>query len=219
MTYLASSGPDDDAVTGQQSGVRVDPTVKSIGLSVETHHRFLGVEDIGLCYRFRLLMPIAFLVGTGCFSATDTPAIAPGEVGLVEKAELAIELQADTPVIRRGEIPRLTAHLVNRGAQPMKVVLPGDGSSCGWRTPVIRWAPPMQVDGRCGNINALKAAEVITVGPGERVELRWLGWPTLATVGTQQVSLEIEHLPDLQWAGRPLGEHDPEAMAKIRQSK
>jgi len=30
--------------------------------------------------------------------------------------------------------------------------------------------------------------------------------------------LELEHIPDLKWAGVPLGEHSPTAMAKLRQT-
>jgi hypothetical protein len=167
-----------------------------------------------MCHRSNVLASITLLVIAGCVIALDAPDPAPAEAGLVE--ELAIELRADTPVIRRGETPRFTAHLVNRSVRPTTVVLPGDGSSDGWRTPVVRWSPPLQLGGRCGNINALKAEEVITLGPGQRVPLGWLGRPTLAGAGAHKVSVELEHIPDLQWSGIPLGKHDPGAMQKIR---
>jgi hypothetical protein len=30
--------------------------------------------------------------------------------------------------------------------------------------------------------------------------------------------LELEHIPDLEWGGVPLGEHSPTAMARLRQT-
>jgi hypothetical protein len=170
-------------------------------------------------YRFRLFLSVALILGAGCFKASDTPAPSPHETGIVEKTELAIELRADTPVIQRNEIPRFTAYLVNRSTQPMTVVLPGDGSSDSLRTPVLRWNPPMLAGRSCGNINRLKADEVISLGSGERAKLDWLGCPYLATVGTHKIFLEMEHIPDLEWHGVPLGKHDAGAMAKIQNSR
>jgi hypothetical protein len=175
----------------------------------------------GAMYRpFHLLVPLLLLALAGYLGASDAPPPAGSRAGRAEsQADLVIDLRADTPVIRPGDIPRFTAHLVNPGTRAMTVVLPGDGSSCGWRTPVIRWNPPMQADRDCGNSNALKPEDVITLEPGRRVRLNWLGWPTLPGGGTHKVSLVMEHIPDLRWAGVPLGTHDREALREIRRSK
>lgn len=102
----------------------------------------------------------------------------------------------------------------------MTVVLPGDGSSCGWRTPVIRWNPrPQYGEARCLNINPLKLDEVISLGPGQRVKLGYIGGPQLTSAGKHLLSVEMEHIRDLKWSGIPLPDHDAGAMEKVRQIK
>jgi hypothetical protein len=71
---------------------------------------------------------------------------------------------------------------------------------------------------RCGNINSLKANEVVALAPGGRVGLDWLGEPSLGVAGAYKVSVELERIPDLQWQGVLLAEHDAEAMRKLRRS-
>ena len=81
----------------------------------------------------------------------------------------------------RGINPRLELTLTNRGDQPVSLVLPGDGSECGARTPRLNYTwlrdgnivvPP--VPGfTCGNVNPLRAGEVAIVHctTGQLVEL------------------------------------------------
>src|SRR5438270_13602482 len=57
------------------------------------------------------------------------------------KQGLRIALLAERSEVRAGEDPGWTAALVNDGPGPAPVVLPGDGSDYGWRTPVVRWSP------------------------------------------------------------------------------
>lgn len=135
-------------------------------------------------------------------------------------AKMALELKAEKPAIKLGDMPSFRAELINQGDKEVTIVMPGDGSECGWRTPIVRWSPPMGTGGgRCGNINALKASEVVTLKAGERVAVSgWLGWPTLNKAGTHKVVLEIENVPGLEWGGLPLGKHDPATMERVRQS-
>ena len=135
-------------------------------------------------------------------------------------AKIALELKAEKPTIKLGEMPSFRAELINQGDKEVTIVQPGDGSDCGWRTPIVRWSPAMRTGvGRCGNINALKASEVVTLKPGERVPVSgWLGSPSLSKAGTHKVVLEIENVPGLEWGGLPLGKHDPAAMEKVRRS-
>jgi hypothetical protein len=136
-------------------------------------------------------------------------------------AKVGLELKADKTTIKVGETPSFRAELINQGDKEITIVQPGDGSECGWRTPIVRWSPPMRTSiGRCGNINALKASEVVTLKPGERVLVSgWLGLPSLGKAGTHKVVLEMENVPGLEWGGLPLGKHDPAAMEKVRQSR
>jgi hypothetical protein len=142
---------------------------------------------------------------------------APAQVPTL--ATVTLELHAKTPVITLGERPQFRAELINAGKEPIVIVLPGDGSIVGWRTPIVRWKPHMRNERWCGNINALKADEVITLQPQARVDIsEWIGWPTLNKVGTHKVVLEIENVPGHRWYGEPLGKHDAAAMARVRRS-
>ncbi len=161
----------------------------------------------------RVVTALALVFALGCSPpAEDGAATSSGD----ESIRLSLLLEADVPVITPGGSAQFTAHLVNDGGNVVSVVLPGDGSSDGWRTPVIHWNPPDQGGRFCGNINALTPDEVVDLAPGESVELVWLGRPTFKEVGTYQVTLEYEHVPDRKWHGIPLGEHDPAAMRRVR---
>src|SRR5262245_110834 len=93
-------------------------------------------------------------------------------------AGLEIELTCTNPVVTPAYDPGLPAHRVNKGKKPVTVVLPGDGSDVGWRTPVVRWGKEERgTIRRCGNINRLKPEEVIELLPGQRVKLDWIGHP------------------------------------------
>jgi hypothetical protein len=133
--------------------------------------------------------------------------------------DLRIDLRVETPVVKLGENPRFTIYLVNDGTEAVTIVLPGDGSESGLRTPIVRWNPPFLYERRCGNIEALKSHEVIILGAGERTRLqKWVDRPTLSGPGKHEVSLELENIPDLKWGGIPLGEHDAAAMRKVRRT-
>ena len=166
-----------------------------------------------------LLATVLIVTLPGCFNTSETSDNPPAKEEVVEIApKLAIDLKAVNSTIKEGDIPEFTAALVNRSVQPVTIVLPGDGSSDGMRTPIVRWTPATTVGRSCGNINRLRSEEVLELEPGGRVRIGWLGWPHLAGKGKHQVSVEIEHVPDLEWVGIPLGRHDPEAMSRIRKS-
>jgi hypothetical protein len=142
--------------------------------------------------------------------------------------DVRIELKVKRAVVKSGEKdkgPIITAELVNREKFPVVVVKPGDGSDCGRRTPLITWFvndTKSAGGGFCGNINALKAKEVVELKAGERLELdEWIGAPDLssAKAGVYRLYVEYDHRPDLKWGGIPLGTHDPKTMERIRASK
>lgn len=131
---------------------------------------------------------------------------------------LRIELSVPQSSVAVNAQVLTTAHLVNDGREPVDVVLPGDGSTHGMRSPLVVWSHP-PLPGICGNINALRADEVVTLAPGQRVKLEWLGSLQFATPGRRRLQLRLEHDPERPWGGVPLGEHDPAAMARVRQIK
>jgi hypothetical protein len=137
------------------------------------------------------------------------------------KPIIAVELKA-APGVKKGQRPKFVVEVVNTSDKEITLVKPGDGSDCGWRTPVIAWA----VEGvrptrlaRCGNINALKADEVFALKPGQRAPLGdWVGFPTLPGPGKYKVRFRYENKPGQKWMGEPLGRHDAAAMARVRGS-
>ena len=166
--------------------------------------------------RYFLLMASFALITLSCMGDTDR-SDRPGAKS--PTPGLRIELKATKVQTPAGEQLRFSADLVNDDKVAVTVVLPGDGSESGWRTPIVRWNPPVGTGPRCGNINRLKPEEVITLAPGKRVPLgEWIGNPGIGAPGKHKVTLELENVPDLKWTGEPLGEHDPATMKKVRSS-
>ena len=161
-------------------------------------------------------LTLAMTNGCGSATGSDTEVSPPAAA---QDGQVALELRAAAGTYR--------AALRNGGDEPLTLVLPGDGSSAGWRTPLLRW---YQRDGdsvselaqrhpTCGNINALAADEVVTLAPGDEVELGdWLGRPPVGQPGRYVIAVEYANVPRLEWQGLPLGQHDPEAMQRVRAS-
>jgi hypothetical protein len=60
---------------------------------------------------------------------------------------LELRLQTTTPKLKRGQDVRCEVTILNRGKHEVLLVQPGDGSDCGWRTPIIEWVVNGKVDG------------------------------------------------------------------------
>jgi hypothetical protein len=168
----------------------------------------------------KLLSLLALCLVTGCIpDAKVEPSTEVVDSNPLADVRVALELKAVTPVVPVGKQPVFSAELFNRSSKQITVVLPGDGSECGWRTPILTWNPPLKLGGRCGNINSLKTREVATLAPGQGLPLtEWIGAPILSRPGKHKVSLNMENKPEMVWKGIPLGEHDPAAMVKVRSS-
>jgi hypothetical protein len=108
-------------------------------------------------------------------------------------------------------------------------VRPGDGSSVGWRTPIIGWSvlkaddraahpstPPVERGARDGNINSLRASDLLTIEPGTTEPLgEWVGAPSFPSAGSYRALFYYRNVPDLAWKGIPLGSHDAAAMKQV----
>jgi len=131
-------------------------------------------------------------------------------------AGLVIELRAERLEYRVGESLRFEAELVNGGGTPATVILPGDGSDAGWRTPIVHWTPDQGLVLRCGNTDPLTADELMALLPGQRVALQFLGAPVFDKPGPCAVTLELEHNPTLNRSGFPLGVDDADTLERLR---
>jgi hypothetical protein len=179
-----------------------------------------GVEVVPMSRACTFLVVFLFLV-TGCFLVEKTEAAKPEGADPNPPADVraTLDLKVAAPVIRVGETPKISVELTNKGTAPITIVLPGDGSECGWRTPILTWTPAIKMGGRCGNINPLQSNEVVTLLPGKSVVLgAWVAAPALATPGKHKLTLTYENKPGLAWKGLALGKHDPAAMAKVKAS-
>ncbi|MFO0976148.1 MAG: hypothetical protein U0996_07090 [Planctomycetaceae bacterium] len=146
------------------------------------------------------------------------------------KCELVLELPAQ---IKQNEIPAdLRISIRNLGTSDISLVMPGDGSECAWRTPIIGWsvlpvdspkahpdALVMQPIVRCGNINPLTTGQIFTLKPGEQQPLgTWLSFPIDLPPGKYRVLFYYENRPALVPKGIPLGDHEQDALDAIAES-
>ncbi len=122
----------------------------------------------------------------------STPAPALPSCGL--RAELSSGPQPGTS----------TLTLINEGTRSVRLVVPGDGSEAGWRTPVITWVAKQhgkpvkeRVGGRCGMMNPIEPSEVFELAPGQRRTIsEWVGIPNVDP-GTYDVELRYKNEPSL----------------------
>lgn len=170
---------------------------------------------------------VAILTATVCFDAPAQPASAGS------CPQVRLQLSAPRAELTLSETPKVDARLVNDSSAPVRLVRPGDGSTSGWRTPVIGWSvisssdqsathpqfPPIAAAPRSGNINSLTRDNLLTLRPGGSEVLGdWIGAPRFPRAGSYRVVLYYRNDPQMPWKGLPLGQHDPEAMRQIRQT-
>jgi hypothetical protein len=100
-----------------------------------------------------------------------------------ESLGLVLELLPHVAVFRPRDEPEITAILRNDGNRILRLVMPGDGSFEGWRTPLIEWefTPDTAAIGRslksrtCGNITGIRQDAVFALVPGESRDLgKWI---------------------------------------------
>jgi hypothetical protein len=182
-----------------------------------------GVRTPRLNHAFgaQMILPIATLI------------LLSSVVADVEKLPCSVDLDVENTVSEvdisgKEMIPPdlFKVRIRNRGSGPVVLVMPGDGSEDGRRTPIVKWQvelvgslyKPPKV-GRCGNINALVPDEVFELKPGEsRLLPHWIPPVWVTQSGTYRLRLVYQNDPSLKWSGIPLGEHDRKAMLRVRGS-
>jgi hypothetical protein len=136
---------------------------------------------------------------------------------------LSLRVEPTTVVLRPKQTPKITARLINNGARSLTIVLPGDGSRMGRRTPVIEWifTPGGRVIGveGCGNINELKRGEVFTLQPGETRDLgTWVAPLALPPQPRFHGVMVYTNDPALSFHGVLLHPHDEGELARLHMS-
>jgi hypothetical protein len=99
---------------------------------------------------------------------------------------------------------RFVLTLKNESSKPVRLVLPGDGSEVGWRTPALTWSATSGSQAvspapspRCGMMNHIEPAEIITLAPGASREMtEWIPPPPF-TAGTYDLRLTYRNDPKL----------------------
>lgn len=175
------------------------------------------------CFRYSL---IGLLFASSVF-AKDEPA-APS-TATVPPAGLVLEIKAAGPPTNAEYRPILVT-LVNKGDKPVSLVMPGDGSSSGWRTPLIGWSVikkgeagkhpnevPLYKGPRCKQMNPLQKSEIFTLQPGQSKKLEWTSIPDqVDKPGTYRLVCYYANNPEIPW--HAWRQHDPEAIKLAQQS-
>lgn len=148
------------------------------------------------------------------------------------KVELKFTTQKAKLRLSRNEYPETKVSINNFTKDTFKIVLPGDGSIGGRRTPIVRWSviklgenkvhpdtfPELDENylGFCGNMNGAKMSEIVRLRPGFGVSVsNWAGNPIIPReVGKYSVKFYYKNIPDLTWGG--IGYQNPEVLEIIR---
>lgn len=177
------------------------------------------------------VVAIAAACGAGVLREPDaaripgTPFLAAGRI------EVVLELPPGSVDGVVDGLHDVQVRIVNRSADAIRLVLPGDGSDFGWRTPFIGWSvlpsdsdqrhPPVPAPrtGRgCGNINPIRAAEIVELDPGGSVLADgYFGRPMIGK-GARRVAFFYRNDPSLHVRGIPLGPHEPGTLERMHQS-
>jgi len=116
--------------------------------------------------------------------------------------------------------------ILNTGTTAVTLVVRGDGSEWGWRTPFIGWSilsiestdqhprqVPLRRDGRCGNVSPFGADEILMLRPSAIAKLnKRIGQPRFADIGKYRVVFFYSNVPDLKhmmWAPCRVKESTP----------
>lgn len=175
----------------------------------------------GLCITL-----LTFLIGLGTFLGWEDIK------GIPSSNDLGLHFLTSTPILKVGENPAISLYITNYGTETVTLVMPGDGSESGWRTPVV-WSSTLEAGdlrphsntpdftriSRCGNMNSLKWDEVFRLAPRESKEIgEWVWLPPFRKPGSYRVKIYYVNQPSLIWRRWELGPHNPIAMWRVKNS-
>jgi hypothetical protein len=176
--------------------------------------------------------PLVMLgLGVAAGRGDDTRPAERAETGpaVTTARDLILRVQTKKAEYTTKEAIPMTVTITNRGPTPVTLVQPGDGSECGWRTPIIGWSilpanedKATHPDGmpklvglvRCGNRNPLSPKELFVLRPGETKALNeWVGLFS-PLEGKQRLVFYYQNDPAVKWKG--LSGDDPTVLARVK---
>ncbi|MEQ8791718.1 MAG: hypothetical protein RIC55_35980 [Pirellulaceae bacterium] len=174
----------------------------------------------------------ALMLATAAGATAEAPTGSSDNSTTASRPTLSLDVEIAETSIRAGEQLAIKATITNHGREAVTLVQPGDGSACGWRTPLtgVSLAPaasdarhpdlPKPYTGpRCGNVNPLTREEIVFLRPGETMPLSdWFCYLPVRDPGKHRVVFYYANQPDKTWRGVPLGQHDAEAMKLVHAS-
>ena len=148
----------------------------------------------------------------------------------------SIQLRISTPnssiSLSKKEVPSIIVNLFNPTKDTIIIVLPGDGSIDGWRTPIVKWSiiklgntqnhpdEDKAISGqrrmRCGNVNGLKLDEIKYLAPNDSLQLnRWV-YLNFRPHQPSKYSIKFYYRndPNIEWKG--LGNNDNKALSIVK---
>ncbi|MCP4438273.1 MAG: hypothetical protein GY810_04950 [Aureispira sp.] len=131
----------------------------------------------------------------------------------------------------------INAQLLNNSTDSLLVVLPGEGSVSGWRTPIMGWSI-INLDSNevhsdnfpsipeltllCANVNQVTEKDLTKIAPASSASLSWIDFhrvfdvKTLNKVGTYSIKLYYKNTPDLDWEKIGYLSYTEEAAIRIK---
>lgn len=170
---------------------------------------------------------LSALLFAGTASGKDEPAAAA--TATVPPDGLVLEIQAGGVTTSCGWQP-IFATIVNKGAKPIMLVMPDEGSDCGLRTPLVGWSVikrgeagkhpdevPQYKAAGSKSINRLNKNGIFTLQPGQSKRLDGANFPlTLRERGTYSIVFYYANDPGIPWEKKR--RHDRKAVKLARQS-
>ena len=147
-----------------------------------------------------------------------------------DNESLPLTLKSSKKHVPLNEWAAVTATITNIGHEMVSLVLAGDGSSEGWRTPVIKWSvipaddtkyrhapPPTRREFRqCGNLDPMKPEQLVNLAPGKSMLVGCtygFAWHGVRIPGRYSIRFYYRNDPALAW-GDP-SSLDPQLMKQV----
>jgi hypothetical protein len=165
-----------------------------------------------------------------------------------EEAKLQLRLTTATPKVKDASQTRLEVSIVNCGKKKVPLVQPGDGSDCGWRTPIIEWVIDGKVPRGLGQVDAKKSEdakqEKVELKPaclngglgigrcgninslrdkevfelGSNKEVKFNEWVGVPSLTPGKHKVAVRYFNIPDLKWQGLGRHDATAMARVKES-
>lgn len=143
---------------------------------------------------------------------------------LAAARDLDLVLTSGANAVKADEPFDVTATFRNQAKGPIMILRPIDGCGAGWRVVAYEWsvtdargrAVSRRSSGRCGNVNAIQKADLVTLANGASYDVKTAGsflspvaqMFDLSKPGTYKITLTYAFDPDRKERGIPLGNNE-----------